>query len=169
MTNDEKIGPTELRDRLIFLIRRYRPDVLFLPNPYVHNDPEFDHYHAGSAAGPANFQPPYQEAGLQPYRPAEAHYSSLPFDPQDRRYLRPHGPQTRGAAGAGHVQPRGRARPGQPAARTGRRLPLLEGNEDTAADRLLETRVRELARQAADGSGMTVAENFLVAGSERRP
>jgi len=185
------VSPTELRDRMIFLIRQYRPDVLVLPNPYVHNDPEFDHYYTGSAAeearsaaGLANFQPPYQEAGLKPHRPAQAYYYSLPFDPQietaeaaptfvpqpkvidisasvERKLTALRALATYNRAFAGDVNSR--------LARTGRRLPILDGPDESAADRLLEVRVRELARKCATGSGVSLAERFLVSGGERRP
>ena len=32
------VSPTELRDRLMFYIRLWKPDVVFLPNPYAHYD-----------------------------------------------------------------------------------------------------------------------------------
>ena len=81
------VSPSELRDRIIFFIRQYGPRIMFIPNPYTHNDGHMDNYYVGSAteeehwaAGLANFQPPH---GLVVLHHAGGHesYILLPFTP----------------------------------------------------------------------------------------
>lgn len=83
------VSPTELRDRILFYIRRLRPRALLIPNPYAHHDGQMDHYYAGSAAeearlaaGLANFQPPFALVGLAPYTVPDLYYYSQPLDPE---------------------------------------------------------------------------------------
>ncbi|HZT29968.1 MAG TPA: PIG-L family deacetylase [Bryobacteraceae bacterium] len=86
------VSPTELRDRILFQIRRLKPRVLFIPNPYTHHEGRLDRLYAGSAAeearlaaGLANFEPPFALAGLAPYAARELYYYSLPLDPETLR------------------------------------------------------------------------------------
>src|SRR5688572_26210287 len=44
------VSPTELRDRLIFYIRRYKPNTLFIPNPYAEYNEVLDRHYTGTAA-----------------------------------------------------------------------------------------------------------------------
>jgi LmbE family N-acetylglucosaminyl deacetylase len=86
------VSPTELRDRILFYIRRLRPRSLWIPNPYAHHDGRMDRLYAGSAAeearlaaGLANFQPPFALAGLAPYTVPDLYYYSQPLDPETLR------------------------------------------------------------------------------------
>src|SRR5581483_8568578 len=81
------VSPTELRDRLLFYFLRYRPDAMFLPNPYTEHDDQLDHLYTGSAAeeaslaaGLANFQPPFALVGLSRHSAPDLYYYSLPLD-----------------------------------------------------------------------------------------
>jgi LmbE family N-acetylglucosaminyl deacetylase len=170
------ISPTELRDRITFLIRRYRPRVIFIPNPYTHHDDDLDHMHAGSAAEEAaraaslqNFQPPYKLAGLEPYLAPEIYYFGPPVDPEqsqpeststfvpqpktvditadfDRKLQAVEALKTQNRAIAKDVSQR--------LVRRGKRLPLLDRIDEASVKSLAETRLRNL--------GMT--ERFLYAG-----
>jgi LmbE family N-acetylglucosaminyl deacetylase len=174
------ISPTELRDRIVFLIRRYRPRAIFIPNPYTHHDDDLDHMHAGSAAEEAtraaslqNFQPPYKLAGLEPYLTPEIYYFAPPVDPEqhqpeststfvpqpktvditadfDRKWRALEVLKTQNRAIAMDVSQR--------LARRGKRLPLLDRIDDASVISLAETRLRNL--------GMT--ERFLYAGIDNQ-
>ncbi len=81
------ISFTELRDRLIFYIRLYKPRVLFIPNPYNEYDRVLDRYYTGWAAedawrsaGFATYGIPFAEAGLTPHQTPELYYYGQPFD-----------------------------------------------------------------------------------------
>jgi LmbE family N-acetylglucosaminyl deacetylase len=82
---------TEIRDRLIFYIRLYKPRVLFIPNPYNEYDRVLDRYYTGRcaedawrSAGFGNYAPPLGEAGLAPHQTPELYYYGQPFDPRRR-------------------------------------------------------------------------------------
>lgn len=82
---------TELRDRIIFYIRHYRPEVMFVPNPYTEYDRVLDRYYTGAAAEDAwraaalaNYQPAHAEAGLGPHLTPELYYYAPPVDPRRR-------------------------------------------------------------------------------------
>jgi LmbE family N-acetylglucosaminyl deacetylase len=82
---------TTLRDRLLLLIRHYKPDAVFLPNPYAEYDRILDHYYAGRAAEDAvrsaafeNFLPPLTASGLKPHITPEIYYYAPPTDPRRR-------------------------------------------------------------------------------------
>lgn len=170
------VSPTELRDRLILLIRHYRPDVLFFPNPYSHFDDRLDRHHTGSAAeearwaaSMANFQPSHGEVALKVHHTAEAYYYAPPVDPArnqpettatfapqpktvdigatfDRKARALSALKTVNLALARDVHDR--------LARTGRRLRVLDTVDDASAARLLRIRLDGLPR----------SEEFLYAG-----
>lgn len=80
---------TELRDRIIWYLRHYRPQVLFVPNPYTEHDRVLDRYYTGAAAEDAwraaafqNYQPAHAEAGLGPHLTPELYYYAPPVDPR---------------------------------------------------------------------------------------
>ncbi|MBI3696584.1 MAG: PIG-L family deacetylase [Acidobacteria bacterium] len=147
------VSPTELRDRLMFYIRHYQPQALFIPNPYTHYDDRLDHYYAGSAAEEArwaaafpNFQPSFALAGLASHRTPELYYYGLPVDPRRRESEAP----------APFVP--------QPkvvdiAAAFDRKLRAAQALK-LAERRLVETRLRGWARSAAGGAGLSLAEEF---------
>jgi hypothetical protein len=51
-------------------------------------------------------------------------------------------------------------------AATGRHLPLLDSINEESVNRLVEIRLRNLARDAAQGSPLSLAEEFEYAGAE---
>jgi LmbE family N-acetylglucosaminyl deacetylase len=65
----------ELRDQLILLIRKYRPDAILSRDPWAHYDRNPDHRKVARAvaeaywmAGYANYYPEHLELGLKPHR-----------------------------------------------------------------------------------------------------
>ena len=178
------VSPTELRDRLIYYIRHYRPRIVFLPNPHAEYDESLDRYHAGLAAeqgvwasSRGNFQPAHALAGLEPHLTAEVYYYAPPVDPR-RRELESTAtfvPQPKVVDIAPHVERKLRAVQALASynrrlaedirarlAITGRKLPLLESEDGLS--RLVETRLRSLGHLAAEGTGYSLAEEFLHAG-----
>ena len=82
---------TELRDRILFFIRKYKPRTLFLPNPYAEYVEALDRFHVGKAAedawrsGPLeNVQPAFASAGLEGHVIDEVYYYAQPVDPRRR-------------------------------------------------------------------------------------
>jgi LmbE family N-acetylglucosaminyl deacetylase len=177
---------TELRDRLIFYIRLYKPRVLFIPNPYNEYDRVLDRYYTGWAAEDAwrsaafaNYGIPFAEAGLAPHQTPELYYYGQPFDPRrreeeststfvpevkvvdisatlDRKIKATQGLRTINASMAHRLKDR--------LTETHRRLPLLERLNDDAVNQLVEKNVRGLAAVGAKGTGFAAAEEFHYAG-----
>jgi LmbE family N-acetylglucosaminyl deacetylase len=80
---------TELRDRILFQVRHYRPQIMFIPNPYTEYDRVLDRYYTGAAAEDAwraaafeNYQPVHAAAGLKPHLTPELYYYAPPVDPR---------------------------------------------------------------------------------------
>jgi LmbE family N-acetylglucosaminyl deacetylase len=180
------VSPTELRDRIIFFVRRYRPQIMFIPNPYTHYDADLDHYYVGSAAeeargaaGLKNFQPPHALVQLAPHLAPELFYYSLPLDPErhtpestptfvaqpkivditttfDRKLRALRALKTRNRALALDIRQR--------LSNRGKRLPLLDAINDESLDRLAEIRLLGLAQLAGKSNGWSLAEEFFYAG-----
>ncbi len=185
------VSPTELRDRLIFYIRHYRPRALFLPDPYTHYDDNLDHYYAGSAAeearwaaGIRNFEPPFALAGLSTHQTPELYYYAPPVDPRRREAetTAAFAPQPVAVDIAASIDRKLRAIQAlrttnhslaievrQRLAAAGRRLPLLEAVNDDSVKRLTDVRIRNLARDAARATNLSLAEEFHYIGREQHP
>lgn len=175
---------TTLRDRLLLLIRHYKPDAVFLPNPYAEYDRILDHYYAGRAAEDAvrsaafeNFLPPLTASGLKPHITPEIYYYAPPTDPRRREpeSTATFVPQPKSISITATLDQKIKAvqalktanhaaamRLKQRLESTGRRLPLLATVDEASAARLAEENVRGLARLAAPGP----AEEFHYAGLE---
>jgi LmbE family N-acetylglucosaminyl deacetylase len=182
------VSPTELRDRIIFFIRQYGPRIMFIPNPYTHNDGYMDNYYVGSAAeearwaaGLANFQPPHALVGLSPHLTPELFYYALPLDPDrqkaeststfvpqpkvvdismtfERKLHAVQALKTRNRSLAFDIRER--------LSNRGKRLPLLDANTDDSVDKLTEIRLRGLAKLAGDSKNLPLAEEFFYAGGD---
>lgn len=184
------VSSTELRDRLIFYIRLWKPDIVFLPNPYAHYDEVLDRFYSGQAAEEAcraaaleNFQPPFAVAGLKPHITPERYYYAQPFDPRRRE---PEGPATfvpqpkaldisqavdkkvRAAQALKTANRSMAMRIKQRLDETGRHLPLLDKVDDESINKLVEINVRKLGEIGAKGSGFKYGEEFHYAGVEYR-
>lgn len=169
---------TELRDRIIFEIRRLKPGVMFLPNPYTEFDRVLDRYYAGRAAEDAfraaaieGYQPSHADAGLRPHLTPELYYYAQPVDP---RRAEPESTATfvplpknveigdmlakkiRAAQALKTSNENMARRLKQRLDETGRRLALIEKIDDGSIARLAEQNVR----------GLGGAEQFRYAGVE---
>lgn len=182
------VSHTELRDRLMFYVRLYKPAVLFLPNPHAEYVEVLDRFYTGKAAEEAqrvaaleNFQPPFSEVGLTTHIIGELYYYAQPFDPRRREpestpTFVPQ-PKTVGISAAFDKKLR--------AARalytanysmamnikkrldnTGRRLPLLDAVDSESVNQLVEINLRKLAEIAARDTSYELAEEFHYAGVE---
>lgn len=177
---------TELRDKLIFYIRLYKPRVLFIPNPYNEYDRVLDRYYTGwaaedawRAAGFENFAPPQGEAGLKPHQTPELYYYGQPFDPRRREAestptfvpeykavdIAPALARKIKAAQALRTINYSMAhRLKDRLTETQRRLRLLDTLDDKAVNGLVQKNVEGLAGIAAQGSSYKAAEEFHYAG-----
>lgn len=182
------VSPTELRDRLIFYIRRYKPDVLFIPNPYAEYVEVLDRYYTGQAAEEArrgaaleNFQPPFAIVGLETHITPELYYYAQPLDPRRREAEGPPTfvPQPKVVDITATLAKKLRAaqalrtanysmamRVRERLEQTGRRLPLLDTVDDASVNKLVEINVTKLAEIGAEGSPFRYGEEFHYAGIE---
>jgi LmbE family N-acetylglucosaminyl deacetylase len=70
-----------MRSQLFALIRRLRPQMIFIPDPYVHYQPDHDQYYVGKMAeeawgysGGSTFGNELERMGLRPYGAPEVYY-----------------------------------------------------------------------------------------------
>ena len=170
----------ELRDQLILLIRKYRPDVVMAYHPWGHYDRNPDHrksaWAVGSAvwlAGYANVRPDYLKTGLRPHRVPYKYYSQRGdygkgYEPnvaieltekevaRKARSYRLH--KIRVSAGAGKAM---RAL----LASQGLAIPELEGLNDLEAhERMQEMRMYSISAQRGSENGVRYAEVFAFLG-----
>jgi LmbE family N-acetylglucosaminyl deacetylase len=179
---------TSIRDRLILLIRHYRPQSYFFPNPHTEHDRNLDTYYAGAAAEDAwhcarfqNFLPAATHSGLRSYIVPDVYYYAPPTDPRRREPestatfvpkpiqvdISPHFTRKlRAAQALRTVQFNTAMRLKQTLAAQGRRLPLLDTLSPANLHRLTEENLRGLAAIAAKGSPYQLAEEFRHAGVE---
>jgi hypothetical protein len=84
------VSSTEMREQLFALIRHLRPSKIFIPDPYVHFQPDWDHYWVGKMAedawgysGGGTFSPQLARMGLRPYSVPEVYFyaAGRPYRP----------------------------------------------------------------------------------------
>lgn len=178
---------TDIRDKLIFYIRFYKPRAMFIPNPYNEYDRVLDRYYTGwaaedawRAAGFANYAIPLAtETALGPHQTPELYYYGQPFDPRRREAESAPAfvPEIKIVDISGTLQRKVKAaqalrtinyslarRLKDRLTETNRRLRLLDTLNDHSIDRLVEQNVQGLASIAAQGSGYRAAEEFHYAG-----
>jgi LmbE family N-acetylglucosaminyl deacetylase len=177
---------TEIRDRLIFFIRLYKPRVMFIPNPYNEYDRVLDRYYAGWAAEDAwrsadfdNYQASFAEAGLTAHQTPELYYYGQPFDPRRReaesaatfvpepKVVDISATLTRkvqAAQALKTVNDSMARRLKQRLIDTHRRLPLLDKLDNDSVNRLVEENIKGLAAVAAKGTSYRAAEEFHYSG-----
>lgn len=74
------ISPNEMRNHISIMIRHWKPEKLFLPDPYMHYEPDWDQYFTGRGAEETNysnagyFLPEATKAGLTGGSPRETYY-----------------------------------------------------------------------------------------------
>ena len=179
---------TEIRDRLMLLIRRYEPDVLFIPNPYAEYVEALDRFYVGKAAedawraaGIENFQPPHALAGLEPHITPELYYYAQPVDPRRREAestatfvpqplqldIATTFAKKLDAAQALETANESMARRiKQRLEESKRRLPLLDEVDAASIRKLVEINVTKLAEIAARDTPYRQAEEFHYAGPD---
>jgi len=179
---------TELRDRILFYIRKYKPQILFIPNPYAEYVEALDRFYVGKAAEDAwrsaplvNVQPAFANVGLGAHVVDEVYYYAQPFDPRRREpeSTATFVPQPTVRDIAGSIAKKTRAAQALETANesmaqrikqrldaTGRRLPLLDTINESSIHELVSINVRNLARMAAQDSAYELAEEFHYAGIE---
>ena len=177
---------TDIRDRLIFYLRLYKPRVLFIPNPYNEYDRVLDRYYTGSAAEGAwraasfeNYQLPFADVGLAPHQVPEVYYYGQPFDPRRREAestptfvpeLRTVdisatlGRKIKAAEALKTINVSMARRLKDRLTATQRRLPLLEKVDERSIDALVQKNVEGLAAVCAGGTSYHAAEEFHYAG-----
>lgn len=86
------VSATEMRKQLFALIRHLEPAKLFIPDPYVHYQTDWDHQIVGRMAeeawgysGGGAFGPELERLGLEPYRAPEVYYyaAGRPYRPRE--------------------------------------------------------------------------------------
>lgn len=86
------VSATEMRKQLFALIRHLKPAKLFIPDPYVHYQPDWDVYFVGRMAeeawgysGGSTFGPELERIGLAPYSVPEVYYyaAGRPLRPRE--------------------------------------------------------------------------------------
>lgn len=182
----QAVPHTTIRDRLILLIRRYRPATLIIPNPHAEHDRNLDSYYVGAAAEDAwhcarfpNFLPAANAEGLKPFVVPEVYYYAPPLDPRRRE---PESTATfvpqpvrvdisasfakklRAAQAMRTYQRNLAMRLKERLTAQGRRLPLLDQVTDASVDKLVEENLRGLGVLCAEGSEYKMAEEFRHAG-----
>jgi len=182
------VSPTELRDRILFYIRLYKPAVMFIPNPYAEYVEVLDRFYVGQAAEDArraaslsNYQPPFAVVGLETHITPELYYYAQPFDPRRREAesTATFVPQPKVVDIASTFDKKLRAaqalktinhsmamRIKSRLESTGRRLPLLDDLNEESVNQLVEINVRKLAAIAAQDTEHEQAEEFHYAGVE---
>ncbi|HWB96596.1 MAG TPA: hypothetical protein VG672_07840, partial [Bryobacteraceae bacterium] len=78
------LSSTELREEIFGLIRYFRPRAIFFPDPYLHYDPNRDHFYVGKMveeawgySGGGTFAPELERMGLKPYGAPEVYYYAI--------------------------------------------------------------------------------------------
>lgn len=182
------VSPTELRDRILFYIRLYKPAVLFIPNPYAEYVEVLDRFYVGQAAEDArraaslsNYQPPFAVVGLETHVTPELYYYAQPFDPRRREAesTATFVPQPKALDIASTFDKKLRAaqalktinhstamRIKDRLESTDRRLPLLDEINEESVNKLVEINIHKLAEIAAKDTEHSQAEEFHYAGVE---
>lgn len=182
------VSPTELRDRILFYIRLYKPAVLFIPNPYAEYVEALDRFYTGQAAEDArraaslsNYQPPFAVVGLETHITPELYYYAQPFDPRRREaestatfvpqpkvldIASTFDKKLRAAQALKTINHSTAMRIKDRLETTGRRLPLLDEVNEESVNQLVEINVRKLAEIAAKDTEHAQAEEFHYAGVE---
>lgn len=84
-----QVSSNELRNQITVLIRTWKPQKLFFPDPYVHYTPEWDQFFTGRAAEETNYSNSgsflyeFARAGLKGYGVPETYYYAVgrPYRP----------------------------------------------------------------------------------------
>jgi hypothetical protein len=97
------MSSNELRNQMSILIRFFKPQKLFLPDPFIHYEPEWDQFWTARAAEETNYSnagnflaeltrvgikghgvpETYYYSAHRPYRPGEGGHNGARFEPID--------------------------------------------------------------------------------------
>ena len=179
---------TEVRDRLMAYIRRYEPDVLFIPNPYAEYVEALDRFYVGKAAEDAwraagfeNYQPAHEAVGLGPHVTPEIYYYAQPVDPRRREtestatfvpqpvqrdIAATFGKKLRAAQALKTANESMAQRIKQRLEESNRRLPLLDSVDEASIGKLVEINITKLAEIAARDTPYKQAEELHYAGPD---
>ena len=179
---------TEIRDRLLVYIRRYKPAILFIPNPYAEYVEALDRFYVGKAAedawraaGMENFQPPHAVIGLEPHITPEVYYYAQPVDPRRREaestatfvpqpvqrdIAATFAQKLRAAQALATANESMARRVKQRLDESNRRLPLLAEVNEASIQKLVEINITKLAEIAASDTPYSQAEEFHYAGPD---
>ena len=185
-----QVSSNELRNQMTVLIRTWRPQKLFFPDPYVHYVPEWDQFFTGRAAEETNYSNSgsflyeYARAGLKgygvpetyyyavgrPYRPGEGGHNGARMEAVDvTKWM------ARKRAAVAEFKTANRAYAEQTRARlemAGRPLGALREVTDGAAAELAGAWVEELGTAVGRKYGFVFGEEFNYHGTapgEKRP
>lgn len=185
-----QMSSNELRNQLSVLIRFYKPQKLFLPDPFVHYDPEWDQFWTGRAAEETNYSnsgvflaeltkigvkghsvpETYYYSARRAYRPGEGGHNGARLEAIDiSKWF------ARKAAACRELRTANRAYAEFTKARldeAGRPSALLKTVDDDSSSALATALVEELAETIGTKHGFARGEEFNYHGSapgEKRP
>lgn len=185
-----QMSSNELRNQMSTLIRFLKPQKLFLPDPFIHYEPDWDQFWTARAAEETNYSnsaiflaelarigvkghsvaETYYYSANRPYRPGEGGHNAARFEPVDisqtiqkkREAIRRL--KTANRAYAEHTRAR--------LAHMNRPSPLLNNLDDSSVAALAEAWVEELAVTIGAKHGFSHGEEFNYHGTapgEKRP
>lgn len=98
-----QVSSNEIRNQIFGLVRHYKPQIIFHPDPWIHYEPDWDHFFTARPAeefsygggryvgeeftkmglAPAGVPETYYYAPNRPYRPGEGGHNAAKFRPVD--------------------------------------------------------------------------------------
>lgn len=178
-----QLSSNELRNQMSALIRYYKPQKLFIPDPFIHYEPEWDQFWTARAAEETNYSnsgyflaeltrmgigghgvaETYYYSAHRPYRPGEGGHNDAKFMPIDitRTFARKVEAclklRTANLAYATHVKRRLEL--------MGRPASLLDAVNDSTTLPLVRALLEELAGTIGNKHGFRYGEEFNYHGS----
>ena len=177
------ISTNEMRNHISIMIRHWKPEKIFIPDPYIHYEPDWDQFFAGRGAEETNysnsgyFLPEAWKAGLsghapretyyyaayRPYRPGEGGHRSAKFMPVDitknfnKKVAAIQALRNRNHRYAVHVKDRLRM--------AGKPVTLLDPINESSTRALIRAYAKELAETIGKKHGFQYGEEFNYHGS----
>jgi LmbE family N-acetylglucosaminyl deacetylase len=173
-----QVSSNEIRDQLFGLIRHYKPEIIFHPDPWIHYEPDWDQfftarpaeefsYGTGRYVGaeftkmglpPVGVREVYYYAAYRPYRPGEGGHEGAQFRPMDigktfqLKVTALEALETANRRYATHVKQRLEL--------AGKPSPLLRDIDGASARRLIRAYAEELAETIGRKHGFQYGEEF---------
>jgi LmbE family N-acetylglucosaminyl deacetylase len=178
-----QVSTNEIRNQLFGLIRHYKPQIIFHPDPWVHYEPDWDHFFSARAAEefsygsgryvgeefsrmglpPVSVRETYYYAANRPYRPGEGGHGAAEFRPVDIGST-----FNVKVAALQQLETANRVYASQVKARlqlAGRPSPLLRVLDRASIGTLIRTYAEELASTIGRKHGFTYGEEFNYHGA----